>query len=48
MKKEYEELYEDVLDEVAAIEETLERLCEVRKKFDSQVRDYCIEPAMGT
>ena len=27
MKKKYKELYEDVLDEVRAIEETLERLC---------------------
>jgi len=48
MKKEYEELYEDVLDEVKAIEETLERLCEVRNQFDSNVKNYCLEPAMGT
>ena len=48
MKKEYKELYEDVLDEARAIEETLERLNEVRNKFDPQVKDHCIEPAMGT
>ncbi len=48
MKKEYEALYEDVMDEVRAIEETLERLCEVRNNFDPQVKDYSLEPAMGT
>lgn len=48
MNEKFKELYEDVLDEVAAIEETLDRPCEVRKKFDTQVKDYCIEPAMGT
>jgi hypothetical protein len=48
MKKEYEELYEDVQDEVKAIEETLERLCEISDRFDSKVKDYCLEPAMGT
>ena len=48
MKKKYKELYEDVLDEVRAIQETLDRLCEVRNKFDTQIKDYCIEPAMGT
>lgn len=35
MKEEYEELREDVLDEEEAIEETLERLYEVRSKFDT-------------
>jgi len=48
MKKEYKELYEDVQDEVKAIEETLERLREIKNKFDPQVKDYCLEPAMGT
>lgn len=48
MKKEYEELYEDVLDEIGAIEETLKRLYEIRKDFDPRIRDHCIEPAMGT
>ena len=48
MKKEYKELYEDVLDEVGAIEETLERLCEIRNNIEPQVKDFCIEPAMGT
>jgi len=48
MKKEYKELYEDVLDEVGAIEETLERLREIRNKFEPQAKDFCIEPAMGT
>jgi hypothetical protein len=48
MRKEYKELYEDVQDEVRAIEETLERLYEIRNKFDPQVKDYCLEPAMGT
>jgi hypothetical protein len=47
MKKEYEELREDVLDEVGAIEETLERLHEVRSKFGQHTRDYSTEPAMG-
>jgi len=48
MKKEYKELNEDVLDEVKAIEETLERLCGIRNQFDSKAKDYCLEPAMGT
>ena len=48
MKEEYKELREDVLDEKEAIEETLERLSEVRSKFDAQKEDYSIEPAMGT
>lgn len=30
------------------IEETLERLHEVRNSFDPQVKDYSLEPAMGT
>jgi hypothetical protein len=48
MKEEYEELREDVSDEERAIEETLERLCEVRIKFNPQMKDYFTEPAMGT
>ena len=48
MKKEHNELYEDVLDEIEAIEETLERLAEIRNRFDSNAEDYCVEPAMGT
>ena len=48
MKDEYKELREDVLDEEAAIEETLERLHNVRRKFNPQVKDYSTEPAMGT
>jgi len=48
MKKEYKELYEDVQDEVRAIEETLERLREIKDRFDPQIKDYCLEPAMGT
>lgn len=48
MKEEYEELREDVLDEEEAIEETLERLYEVRSKFDTQMKDCLTEPAMGT
>lgn len=36
MKAQYEELKEDVLDEEKAIEETLERLYEVRHNFDYQ------------
>lgn len=48
MKEEYKELREDVLDEEKAIEETIERLSNVRSKFDSQVNDYLTEPAMGT
>ena len=48
MKGKYEELKEDVLDEERAVEETLERLHNVRSKFEPQKRDYSIEPAMGT
>ena len=48
MKAQYEELKEDVLDEEKAIEETLERLYEVRHNFDYQKKDYLTEPAMGT
>ncbi len=48
MKEEYKELREDVLDEKKTIEETLERLYKVRNRFDSQMKDYSIEPAMGT
>jgi hypothetical protein len=48
MKKEYKELYEDVQDEIRAIEDTLERLHEVRNSFSPQVKDYSLEPAMGT
>lgn len=48
MKEGYKELREDILDEERAIEEILERLCEVRTKFDPQMKDYLIEPAMGT
>ena len=48
MKGEYEELREDVLDEEKAIEETLEKLYEVRHNFDAHKEDYSIEPAMGT
>jgi len=48
MKEEYKELKEDVLDEERAIEETLVRLYEVRNKFDLQIKDFSIEPAMGT
>jgi hypothetical protein len=48
MKKEYKELIEDVLDEEKAIEETLERLSNVKNKFNPQKEDYSTEPAMGT
>lgn len=48
MKSTYRELKEDVLDEERAIEETLERLLKTRSKFDPQMEDYSIEPAMGT
>jgi len=48
MKDRYKELREDVLDEEKAVEETLMRLFEVRSKFDPRVKDYSIEPAMGT
>jgi hypothetical protein len=48
MKDEYKNLREDVLDEEEAIEETLERIYEVRTKFDPQIKDYLTEPAMGT
>ncbi len=48
MKAQYEELKEDVLDEEKAIEETLERLYEVRHNFNYQKKDWVTEPAMGT
>ena len=48
MKEEYKELREDLLDEESAIEETLERLYKVRNQFNTQIKDYSIEPAMGT
>ena len=48
MKEEHKELREDVLDEEKAIEETLERLFNVRIKFNSKVNDFLTEPAMGT
>lgn len=48
MKDKYKELREDVLDEEKAIEDAIMRLLEVRSKFDPQVKDYSIEPAMGT
>lgn len=48
MKEQFKELKEDILDEEKAIEETLERLYEVRNKFDLQKEDLLTEPAMGT
>ncbi|MBN1973265.1 MAG: hypothetical protein JW787_06475 [Sedimentisphaerales bacterium] len=48
MKKEYKELYEDLRDEIAAIDETIERLQEIKNRFEPGVKDICIEPAMGT
>jgi hypothetical protein len=48
MKEQFEEIKEDILDEEKAIEETLERLYEVRNKFDLQKEDLLTEPAMGT
>lgn len=47
MKDEYKKLREDMLDEERAIEETLERLYKITSKFDPQIKDYSIEPAMG-
>lgn len=40
MKEEYKELKEDVLDEEKEIEKTLERLSDVRSRFNSKVKDY--------
>jgi len=48
MKKEYEDLREDVLDEERAIEETLERLSKIMSNSYPNKEDYSIEPAMGT
>jgi hypothetical protein len=48
MKDKYKELREDILDEERAIEDTIVRLLEVRNKFEPEVKDYSIEPAMGT
>jgi hypothetical protein len=48
MKKEFKELYEDVQDEISSINETLERLQEIRNKFQTNEKDICVEPAMGT
>ncbi len=48
MKEQYKELKEDVLDEEKAIDETIERLREIRGKFDPRKQDNLTEPAMGT
>lgn len=48
MKKQYEELVLDIADEEKAITGSLERLYQVRDKFNSQPEDYTTEPAMGT
>ena len=48
MKEQYNELKEDVLDEEKAIDETIEKLCQIRGKFDPQKQDILTEPAMGT
>lgn len=48
MKNKIKELKEDILDEEKAIEEILNRLQKVRIKFDTQRKDFIIEPAMGT
>ena len=48
MKDRYKELEEDVLDEEKAIDETIERLQEIRDNFTPQRQDYLTEPAMGT
>ncbi len=48
MKEKYKELKEDILDEARAIEQTLERLYKIRTQFDSNIKDYTTEPAMGT
>ena len=48
MKKQYNELKEDVLDEEKAIDETIEKLCQIRGNFDPQKQDILTEPAMGT
>jgi len=48
MKEQYNELKEDVLDEEKAIDETIEKLCQIRGNFDPQKQDILTEPAMGT
>ncbi|MFH1856440.1 MAG: hypothetical protein ABH836_04325 [Candidatus Omnitrophota bacterium] len=48
MKEQYKELKEDVLDEEKAVDETIERLREIRGKFDPRKQDNLTEPAMGT
>ncbi len=48
MKDRYRELKEDVLDEEKALDETVERLGDIRHKFDPWKQDQLIEPAMGT
>lgn len=48
MHDKYETLKEDIVDEEKAIEETLKRLKEIKAQYTSQVKDYLIEPAMGT
>ena len=48
MKEQYRELEEDVSDEEKAIDEVIERLREIRGKFDPQKQDNFTEPAMGT
>ncbi len=47
MKKEFEDLREDIVDEEHAIEETLERLVKVRRAFAEHKDEYAVEPAMG-
>lgn len=48
MKERYKELKEDILDEEKAVDEIIERLCQIRDSFDPQKQDILTEPAMGT
>ncbi|MBD3232124.1 MAG: hypothetical protein GF315_00205 [candidate division Zixibacteria bacterium] len=48
MNERYKELQEDVIDEKQAIEETLQKLNDVRLRYSSDSKDILVEPAMGT
>lgn len=48
MKEQYKELKEDILDEEKAVDEIIERLCQIRGNFNPQKQDILTAPAMGT
>lgn len=48
MSEKLEELKEDIAVEEKNIEETIERLRDVKNRIQNQQKDYTTEPAMGT